>query len=184
MSDNNVIAKWLKSLGLDKYVDQFLDNGYDDLEICKQIGADDLDAIGVEEADRDTILNSVKDLKEKTVTSAYHTLENEQQNQEEKKVLKFNGSSNPGPGTPTTAPVRPTLDDLISDVPPPTPANGAGLGDPSQGQGERSLVEGQLLQNMFIEYPKTQLTLLLRDKVFEDRIDLAGPPYTAQVIIF
>ena len=32
------------------YSEAFIDNGYDELEVCRQIGADDLDAIGVNRA--------------------------------------------------------------------------------------------------------------------------------------
>lgn len=49
MSTNscNIVAEWLRSLQLGQYAESFLDNGYDDLEICKQVGDPDLDAIGV-----------------------------------------------------------------------------------------------------------------------------------------
>jgi hypothetical protein len=43
----NIVVEWLRSLQLQQYADSFLDNGYDDLEICKQVGDPDLDAIGV-----------------------------------------------------------------------------------------------------------------------------------------
>ena len=44
---NTTVDEWLRSLGLLNYVQAFIDNGYDDLDICKQIGDEDLDAIGV-----------------------------------------------------------------------------------------------------------------------------------------
>ncbi|EFB18670.1 hypothetical protein PANDA_017458 [Ailuropoda melanoleuca] len=43
----NIVYEWLKALQLPQYAESFVDNGYDDLEVCKQIGDPDLDAIGV-----------------------------------------------------------------------------------------------------------------------------------------
>ncbi|XP_053543285.1 SAM and SH3 domain-containing protein 1a isoform X9 [Ictalurus punctatus] len=43
----SIVFEWLKTLQLCQYVEAFVDNGYDDLEVCKQIGDPDLDAIGV-----------------------------------------------------------------------------------------------------------------------------------------
>ncbi|XP_058249589.1 SAM and SH3 domain-containing protein 1a isoform X2 [Hemibagrus wyckioides] len=43
----SIVYEWLKTLQLCQYVEAFVDNGYDDLEVCKQIGDPDLDAIGV-----------------------------------------------------------------------------------------------------------------------------------------
>ncbi|XP_052810361.1 uncharacterized protein LOC128238461 isoform X2 [Mya arenaria] len=172
MGETNIVEDWLKSINLDKYAQQFLDNGYDDLEICKQIGADDLEAINVDDADQGAILTAVKELKEKGGTSVYLTLEQDQTPQRESRAR--NGQ----------VPVRPTLDNLLADVPPPSPANGLSQDDPRSIEGERSKegkeYEGGLVQENLVIYPKSQLTLILRDKVFDDRIDLAGPPYTAQ----
>ena len=42
-----VLEFWLSSLDMREYHQTFLDNGYDDLEICKKIGASDLTAMGV-----------------------------------------------------------------------------------------------------------------------------------------
>ncbi|XP_026773934.2 SAM and SH3 domain-containing protein 1a isoform X2 [Pangasianodon hypophthalmus] len=43
----SIVYEWLKTLQLCQYAEAFVDNGYDDLEVCKQIGDPDLDAIGV-----------------------------------------------------------------------------------------------------------------------------------------
>ncbi|KAM9496784.1 SAM and SH3 domain-containing protein 1a isoform 2-T2 [Clarias gariepinus] len=43
----SIVYEWLRTLQLCQYVEAFVDNGYDDLEVCKQIGDPDLDAIGV-----------------------------------------------------------------------------------------------------------------------------------------
>lgn len=66
---------WLRSLGLIHYTQAFLDNGYDELEICKEIGKEDLDAIGVKiSKDRADILNAVARLKQ-IGTAVYFVLE-------------------------------------------------------------------------------------------------------------
>jgi poly(A) RNA polymerase GLD2 len=75
MSDN-IVEEWLRSLNLIHYTQAFLDNGYDDLEICKQIGQPDLDAIGVQKpTHRKEILDAVRSLRELGGTSVYFTLE-------------------------------------------------------------------------------------------------------------
>lgn len=66
---------WLRSLGFIHYTQAFLDNGYDELEICKEIGKEDLDAIGVRNVkDRTDILNAVARLKQ-AGTAVYFVLE-------------------------------------------------------------------------------------------------------------
>lgn len=72
MAVSNIVCEWLKALGLSQYATSFLDNGYDDLEICKQVGDPDLDAIGVENpAHRHRLLKSVRYLREKGAASVY-----------------------------------------------------------------------------------------------------------------
>lgn len=62
MSDMDV-DEWLRTLGLSHYTQSFIDNGYDDLDVCRQIGEPDLDAIGVLDAEeRRRVLNAVADL--------------------------------------------------------------------------------------------------------------------------
>ncbi|KAG5669798.1 hypothetical protein PVAND_000091 [Polypedilum vanderplanki] len=72
MAVSNIVCEWLKALGLSQYSQSFLDNGYDDLEICKQVGDPDLDAIGVENpSHRHKLLKSVRCLREKGAASVY-----------------------------------------------------------------------------------------------------------------
>ena len=72
MAVSNIVCEWLKALGLSQYATSFLDNGYDDLEICKQVGEPDLDAIGVENpSHRHRLLKSVRYLREKGAASVY-----------------------------------------------------------------------------------------------------------------
>lgn len=72
MAGSNIVCEWLKALGLSQYAASFLDNGYDDLEICKQVGEPDLDAIGVKTpSHRHKLLKSVRQLREKGAASVY-----------------------------------------------------------------------------------------------------------------
>lgn len=72
---NSSVEDWLRSLGLITYTEAFIDNGYDELDICKEIGEEDLDAIGVANSrDRTDILNSVARLKQ-SGTAVYFVLE-------------------------------------------------------------------------------------------------------------
>ena len=78
MSDN-IVGDWLKTIELERYTPAFLDNGYDELEVCKQIGDPDLDAIGVTKGPhRKKILQAVVKLKEEGGTSVYFTLESQE----------------------------------------------------------------------------------------------------------
>ncbi|XP_061402342.1 sterile alpha motif domain-containing protein 5-like, partial [Musca vetustissima] len=75
MAVSNIVCEWLRALGLGQYAESFLDNGYDDLEICKQVGDPDLDAIGVENpAHRHKLLKSIRQLREKGAASVYFML--------------------------------------------------------------------------------------------------------------
>jgi hypothetical protein len=76
MAETSIVEEWLRSLNLAEYTVAFLDNGYDDLEVCKQVGNPDLDAIGVTNTGhRDSLLDAVKTLREKGGTAVYFTLE-------------------------------------------------------------------------------------------------------------
>ncbi|KAI8123162.1 Sterile alpha motif domain-containing protein 5 [Lucilia cuprina] len=72
MPHNNIVCEWLRALGLQQYAESFMENGYDELEICKQIGEIDLDAIGVDNAQhRSKLLKSVRTLREKGAALVY-----------------------------------------------------------------------------------------------------------------
>lgn len=73
--DGNIVTEWLRSLDMMAYSQAFLDNGYDELETCKQIGPDDLDAIGVVNMEqRSDLLMAVDRLREEGGTAVYFTL--------------------------------------------------------------------------------------------------------------
>lgn len=72
MASSNIVCEWLRALGLSQYSESFMENGYDELEICKQIGEIDLDAIGVEnQQHRHKLLKSVRQLREKGAATVY-----------------------------------------------------------------------------------------------------------------
>ena len=59
------VEDWLRGLGLLQYAQSFYDNGYEDVETCKEITTEDLDVIGVKsERDRDDIVTAVQRLKQ------------------------------------------------------------------------------------------------------------------------
>jgi len=97
----SAVEAWLKTLGLHGYCQAFIDNGYDELDVCRQMGApdldeldvcrqmgtEDLDAIGVTSpTDRECLLAAVGQLQRSAGTSTswtscvatpvYFTLEN------------------------------------------------------------------------------------------------------------
>lgn len=45
--DNWTVERWLKKLGLRKYKQAFIDNGYETADLCANMNKEDLDAIGV-----------------------------------------------------------------------------------------------------------------------------------------
>lgn len=153
--DNNQtgLEKWLNSLELGKYHQSFLDNGYDDLEICKQLGDPDLDAIGVDSSsDRQKLLEAVKQLNDQGSKIEYHTLEEDSDDLPEPPPLEnenvAQGSETPGPDC---------------------------------GSGRVDTPKEQTAPEMVIRFTKNQLNLLLKEKLLEDYVDLANPPYTLQV---
>ena len=61
----NIVVEWLNFLQLEHYSQEFIDNGYDDLETVKKIGPADLDALGVVSVHhRSFILDAVRVLRE------------------------------------------------------------------------------------------------------------------------
>ncbi|XP_070112532.1 sterile alpha motif domain-containing protein 5 isoform X1 [Equus caballus] len=144
----NIVYEWLKALQLPQYAESFVDNGYDDLEVCKQIGDPDLDAIGVlAPAHRRRILEAVRRLREQDAAAAglYFTLEPQPP---------------PAVAVPTGRRGEPCGG----------PAQGT-RGDPrSQTTAPRSREP--------VSYPKLKLKIMIRDKLVRDGIHLSKPPYS------
>lgn len=160
---SNIVVEWLRSLHLGQYADSFLDNGYDDLEICKQVGDPDLDAIGVfNPSHRNRLLQSVRTLREEGAASVYFTLEESAAIQEECKYAVAKelaavaaGTSSPGHSTGSSTQ---ELQQVHYD-------------EYEEGKAE------------LVRIPKLQLKLLLKDKLLQDGIRLSSQPYTTQVSV-
>lgn len=101
----HIVYEWLKALQLPQYAESFVDNGYDDLEVCKQIGDPDLDAIGVlAPAHRRRIQEAVRRLREQDAAAAglYFTLEPQPPPRP------------PAPGVPSSQAAAPRNRELVS----------------------------------------------------------------------
>ncbi|XP_027795181.1 sterile alpha motif domain-containing protein 5 [Marmota flaviventris] len=151
----NIVYEWLKALQLPQYAESFVDNGYDDLEVCKQIGDPDLDAIGVlAPAHRRRILEAVRRLREQDAAAAglYFTLE-------------------PQPASP-----GPPADDM------PPCRRGEPCGGPAQGTcGDPRSQTTAPRSRELVSYPKLKLKIMIRDKLVRDGIHLSKPPYSRKV---
>ncbi|XP_067097794.1 sterile alpha motif domain-containing protein 5-like [Osmerus mordax] len=143
-----IVFEWLKTLQLSQYVEPFVDNGYDDLEVCKQIGDPDLDAIGVYiPHHRQRIHDAVQRLKEEdkeTACGLYFTLE----------PMSSASESWTEPNS-----------DRVG-------RNGGYLG------AQRNLTLGTSNRRELVIYPKLKLKIMIRDKLIRDGINLARPPFS------
>ncbi|XP_024286259.1 SAM and SH3 domain-containing protein 1 isoform X5 [Oncorhynchus tshawytscha] len=173
-----LVYEWLQNLKLPQYLEGFVDNGYDDLEVCKQIGDPDLDAIGVHvQHHRQKLLDAVKRLRE--------------QEKEKSRGLYF--TLEPlNPLYPSSC--RPSLGTNIMHI---TECENDLQGSSSWTESNQEEVEIGAHQRFHQEsscpknnnlsftdckevvtYPKLKLKLLIRDKLVKDGIDLSEPPYT------
>ena len=70
MSHSNQVYDWLQSLDLSHYFPNFVENGYEDLDICCEIGDSDLEAIGVRDIhERIELLQAVRHLRQSKTPS-------------------------------------------------------------------------------------------------------------------
>ncbi|KAK9307921.1 hypothetical protein QLX08_001841 [Tetragonisca angustula] len=160
---SNIVVEWLRSLHLGQYSESFIDNGYDDLEICKQIGDPDLDAIGVySQTHRARLLQSVKTLREEGAASVYFTLE------ESNDCLCDNVSSK----SSRTSSERP-LSDKEAQRASPTASSSSGGQELTKFADEYEEGKAEL-----VRIPRMQLRMLLQEKLRHDGIRLACQPYT------
>ncbi|XP_035723712.1 uncharacterized protein LOC118442344 isoform X4 [Vespa mandarinia] len=163
---SNIVVEWLRSLHLGQYSESFIDNGYDDLEICKQIGDPDLDAIGVfNQTHRARLLQSVKTLREEGAASVYFTLE------ETNECLCDNVSSK----SSRTSSERPPSDKDVQRASP-TASSSSGGQELTKFADEYEEGKAEL-----VRIPRMQLRMLLQEKLRHDGIRLACQPYTTPV---
>nr|CAI5850523.1 unnamed protein product [Callosobruchus analis] len=192
---NNIVCEWLRSLHLGQYAESFLDNGYDDLEICKQVGEPDLDAIGVlNAAHRRRLLHSVRTLREEGAASVYFALEeaaahaqaahepdsddDEPADQCASDIASSARSSKASSGrsdkegacgtsSAGAVPGPSAPDDPLST----TPSTLAGKYADEYEEGKAELVK----------IPRVQLKVLLKDRLQQDGVRLSCQPYSTQV---
>ncbi|XP_075879380.1 SAM and SH3 domain-containing protein 1 isoform X3 [Nelusetta ayraudi] len=156
----NLVLEWLSNLHLAQYVESFIDNGYDDLEVCKQIGEPDLDAIGVHiEYHRHRLLAAVLNLRDgdkRKSCGYYFTLE---------PLAPSTCNQNSGPNRANDS--RTSRSNSRRN----------GLHQAScPGNHDPRVTDC----NDFVTYPKLKLKVLIRDKLAKDGINLGEAPYTFQ----
>ncbi|XP_029105802.1 SAM and SH3 domain-containing protein 1a isoform X2 [Scleropages formosus] len=163
-SGPTIVYEWLKTLQLCHYVEAFVDNGYDDLEVCKQIGDPDLDAIGVFiPHHRQRIHEAVRRLREEDKESAsglYFTLEPmplSSQVYTSHMVEQYEGKLRGSKSWAEPGGVR-------------EPG-----GQSHQGVG-RNVALGH--REELAVYPKLKLKIMIRDKLIRDGINLSKAPYS------
>ncbi|XP_024912418.1 SAM and SH3 domain-containing protein 1a [Cynoglossus semilaevis] len=159
-----IVYEWLKTLQLGQYVESFVDNGYDDLEVCKQIGDPDLDAIGVYiPHHRQRIHDAVRRLKEEakeTASALYFTLE-----------------PMPPPAEIYTSHMVNQYESKLRGSKSWTEPNSERVGRTAGHMGaQRNLTLGN--RRDLVIYPKLKLKIMIRDKLIRDGINLSKPPYS------
>ncbi|XP_039636973.1 SAM and SH3 domain-containing protein 1a isoform X4 [Perca fluviatilis] len=159
-----IVYEWLKTLQLAQYVEAFVDNGYDDLEVCKQIGDPDLDAIGVYiPHHRQRIHDAVRRLKDEadeTASGLYFTLE-----------------PMPPAAEIYTSHMVDQYESKLRASKSWTEANSDRAGRNGGYMGaQRNLTLGN--RRELVIYPKLKLKIMIRDKLIRDGINLAKPPYS------
>lgn len=164
-----IVYEWLKTLQLSQYVEPFVDNGYDDLEVCKQIGDPDLDAIGVYiPHHRQIIHDAVQRLKEEdkeTACGLYFTLEPMSSASEVYTTHMVDQYESKLRGSKSWT--EPNSDRVGR--------NGGYLG------AQRNLTLGTSNRRELVIYPKLKLKIMIRDKLIRDGINLARPPFSNKV---
>ncbi|XP_056111987.1 SAM and SH3 domain-containing protein 1 isoform X1 [Rhinichthys klamathensis goyatoka] len=152
-----IVYEWLKTLQLCQYVESFVDNGYDDLEVCKQIGDPDLDAIGViTPHHREKVLRAVERLRDedkKVAPGLYFTLE---------------------PLPHGTYPNTPQISECKQKC---TKSWVNSTWD-SPRIGLSNEIKALENHKEPVVYPKLKLKIMIRDKLVKDGIDLSKMPYS------
>ncbi|CAH1184411.1 unnamed protein product [Phyllotreta striolata] len=165
----NIVAEWLRSLRLAQYADSFIDNGYDDLEICKQVGDPDLDAIGVLNAShRARLLQSVRTLREEGAASVYFTLEESAALHDECFCEDVSA------GEKEAATATATVGRRGNSSP------GASSSTESGQEVAKYLDEYEEGKAELVKIPRVQLKVLLKEKLGQDGIRLSCLPYSTQ----
>lgn len=181
--EETIVEEWLRSLSLDQYSESFLDNGYDDLEICKQIGPPDLDAIGVvNPGHRGALLSAVLLLREEGAASVYFAVEEAQKAFRDHGTALAPGRKSAG-GRSSKSSRGSRGSGSSASTPGDTPTVGVALQHHHQQQGAcstRYMDAYEAGRAELVRLPHTQLRGLLRERLQQDAVDLASHPYTMQ----
>ncbi|VEN57499.1 unnamed protein product, partial [Callosobruchus maculatus] len=196
---NNIVCEWLRSLHLGQYAESFLDNGYDDLEICKQVGEPDLDAIGVlNAAHRRRLLHSVRTLREEGAASVYFALE---------EAAAHAQAAHEPDSDDDDEPADQCVSDIASSARSSKASSGGGRSDkegacgtasagavagPSAPEDPLSTTPSSLATGKYadeyeegkaelVKIPRVQLKVLLKDRLQQDGVRLSCQPYSTQV---
>lgn len=176
---SNIVAEWLRSLHLGQYADSFIDNGYDDLEICKQVGDPDLDAIGVfNPVHRSRLLQSVRTLREEGAASVYFSLEESVAVHEEclcDNLSARSSRTSSGRSDKDAAAAAAIAVSRLQTSP------GASSSTESSQEVAKYLDEYEEGKAELVRIPRMQLKMLLREKVAQDGIRLTCQPYSTPV---
>lgn len=165
MSDN-IVTEWLKSLHLQQYAESFFDNGYDDLEICKQIGEPDLDAIGVfDPVHRICLLKSVKTLREKGAAMVYLNINEVRCRDEPYPSTSCMWNLDPGDNEPRKRRLWNVSDRYLKDD-------------------LRDLLHGYEMECHARRIPWKQLQLMVRHELMFEGITLTSQPFSTMVSVF
>lgn len=200
MMASNIVAEWLRSLHLGQYAESFIDNGYDDLEICKQVGDPDLDAIGVfNPVHRSRLLQSVRTLREEGAASVYFTLEESAAIHEEclcdnvsARSSRTTSSARSEKDQPASTASSLALNNSSSRITASPGANSSADSSSQQQQQQQQstsdvskyLDEYEEGKAELVKIPRLQLKMLLRDKLNQDGIRLSCQPYSTPVRTF
>lgn len=176
---SNIVAEWLRSLHLGQYADSFIDNGYDDLEICKQVGDPDLDAIGVfNPVHRSRLLQSVRTLREEGAASVYFSLEESAAVHEEclcDNLSARSSRTSSGRSDKDAAAAAAIVVSRLQTSP------GASSSADSGQEVAKYLDEYEEGKAELVRIPRMQLKMLLREKLAQDGIRLTCQPYSTPV---
>ena len=179
---SNIVVEWLRSLHLGQYSESFIDNGYDDLEICKQVGDPDLDAIGVfNPSHRNRLLQSVRTLREEGAASVYFTLEETAAIHEECQCDSSSArSSRTSSGHQGSSDKEQQQQEQAGHRCQTGISPASSSADSAQELG-KYLDEYEEGKAELVKIPRVQLKVLLRDKLGQDGIRLSCQPYSTSV---
>lgn len=180
-STSNIVVEWLRSLHLGQYAESFLDNGYDDLEICKQVGDPDLDAIGVFNPNhRHRLLHSVRTLREEGAASVYFTLEETTAIHDE--CMCDSSSSRTESSTGKHGSSERDISDKGEEKDVRVSSRNSSRSNESSkdvsGKFRDEYEEGKA---ELVKIPRLQLKILLKEKLQKDGIRLSCQPYSTSV---